>query len=107
MSDSKEKVYSRQFEAMAQEISRLAVACDIDVEQEGIGNRIIKNDDTMCRQHNPEAFRKLRETLMVLANLEIQALERMTPAEMKSSLDEVWGAVLKLRATGKHQAAGD
>ncbi|MGI9329194.1 MAG: hypothetical protein ACR2QB_00635 [Gammaproteobacteria bacterium] len=101
MSDSNDLFFSPQFEAMAKEISRLAFACDIDVEQEGVGVRIIHNDDSICRRENPDAFRKLRDTMMALANLEVKALERLAPAEMKATLDEVWGAVLKMRATGK------
>ena len=90
-----------QFEAMARELSMLAIACDIDVEQEGVAERIIRGDETICRLRNPDAFRKLQEAMMALCNLEEKALYRMSGQELRSTLDDVWGAMLKLRAMGK------
>jgi hypothetical protein len=42
MSDTKERFFSSQFEAIVTELSRLASDCDIDVEQDEFGDRVIR-----------------------------------------------------------------
>ena len=48
--------WGRQFEAFADEFSRLCIACKIDILQEGIGERVLNNDETVCGSRNPAAF---------------------------------------------------
>ena len=96
-SPTKDLFYAPQFKGIARELSRLAIALDIDVEQEGIGERILKNDQSVCGRKNETAFRQLREHLMGLYSLESKALEHMSPGELRGSLDHIWGAVLAWR----------
>jgi hypothetical protein len=64
-------------------------------------------NDRSFRRKKPGSFRKLREHLPGLSSLEVKVLEKSGPEESRAVLDEVWGAALKLRATGKPAAAGN
>lgn len=47
------------------EIGRLAVLCQVKILEPGVIERVIKKDDSVCGTHNPEAFKKLRNLLML------------------------------------------
>ena len=56
------------------ELSKLAIACDIELGSPGLAERILKNDESVCRRRNPKAFRQLRQHLMALNSIEEQAI---------------------------------
>jgi len=100
LAKGKDRYWTDQLRGIAQEISKLAIACDIDITQSGISKRILDNDESVCRKKNSVAFGKLKSHLMVLYPLEEKAIERMGPDETKSIIEEVWGEVLELRSSG-------
>jgi hypothetical protein len=101
MSDfQKHRHWSQQIEAIAREISRLALVCDIKLGQPGLAERILKNDDTVCGKKNAESFRRLRQHLMALFPLEEHAVERLGAADTKEILDRVRESVLAIRNAG-------
>lgn len=104
MDKTKDLFYGPQFKGIARELSKLAIALDIDVEREGVGERIVKNDDSVCGRKNEVAFRKLREHMIGLYSLEAKSLERLNPAELRTGLDQIWGAVLAFRK-GDYESA--
>jgi len=97
---ARDRYWSAQIGAIARELSRLAIACDIDIFQPGIAERILKNDESVCRRTNPDAFRKIRQHLMALFPLEQAAIERLGPDETQGILDQVRAALIALRSAG-------
>lgn len=100
MSGAKPVWLRREAEALAHEISRLAIACDIPFGEPGIAERVLHNDDTVCGCRNPAAFRKLRQHLMALFGVEKKTLDNFGAQELREMVDEVRSAVMALRASG-------
>ena len=94
--------WGRQIDGLAHELSKLAIACDIELGSPGLAERILKNDETVCRRRNPEAFRHLRQHLMALRSIEEQAIEELGPEETCSIFDEVRAAINSIRNTGSN-----
>ena len=92
--------WSRQIEALAREISRLALVCDIKIDQPGFAERILRNDESICRRRDKESFRHLRQHLMALYPLEERAIERLGAGYTKKILDDARAAVMAIREAG-------
>ena len=101
MTLKKHRYWSDQIEAIAREVSRLAVACDIDFFDESVGERILKNDDSVCGRKNPEAFRKIRSHLMALFPIETAAIDRLGVEDTAEIIDQVRAAIVALRSAGR------
>jgi hypothetical protein len=99
--ESKFKSIKIQANAIAREISMLAIACDIDIYQDHVAQRVLKNDDSVCGRRNPQAFQKLRHHLMALFPLEEKAIERLSAVYVRETLDEVRTSIRALRDAGK------
>ena len=85
-------------ESIAAEVSMLTIACGIDIDTPNAGERVLRNDETICGRKNPEAFQKLRRHLMALFPLEEQAIEELGAATVKQTMDRVREEILKRRA---------
>ena len=90
-----------QIHAVAAEISKLAIACDIKMFEPGTGERVLRNDDSVCGRKNPEAFQKIRMHLMVLFPLKKQAVDELGATETKRMMEELQEAINKLRNTSR------
>ena len=100
MSKFKHTYWGRQLESLARELSRLAIACDIELGRPGLAERIVHNDESVCRRRNPAAFRQLRQHLMAFFELEGKAVDRLGPEDTKEILDQVRAAVVAVRRAG-------
>ncbi len=100
MTKAKDIWFGPQIDAVAHEISKLAIACDIDILQEGIGVQILRNDDSVCGRKNPKAFRLLREHLMAFFEVSEHAIERLGPNEVGEILERVIHSIRELRESG-------
>lgn len=100
MSKTKPRYWSAQFNGIARELSKLAIACDIDMFKPGTAERILHNDDSVCGRRNPDAFRQIRMHLMALFPLEERAIQRLGPEDTNEILDEVRAAIKRLRKAG-------
>ncbi len=100
MAEHKHKYWGRQIDGIAQELSRLAIACDIELGKEGLAERILRNDESVCRRRNPEAFQLIRKHLMALLSVEEGAIDRLGAAETREMLDKVRAAITDLRTAG-------
>ena len=98
--EHKHTYWGRQIENIAHELSRLAIACDIELGKPGLAERILKNDDTVCGRKNPKAFRQMRQHLMALFNVEAGAVDRLGTADTKEILDQVRAAIVAIRQAG-------
>ena len=100
MPPSKHRYFVDQIDGLAHELSRLAIACDIEIFVPGNAERILRNDDSVCGRKNPRAFEQMRHHLMALYPLEERAIERLGPQETQEILDEVRAAIERLRKAG-------
>lgn len=90
-----------QISSVAREISRLAIACDIDIFNPDVAERILRNDDGVCGRKNPKAFGEIRAHLMAAFGLRKQAVEEMGAAETAEIMQQIRQAIADLRNSGK------
>lgn len=100
MTEIKHAYWARQIDGLAHELSRLAIACDIELGSPGLAERIIKNDESVCGRKSPEAFRQIRLHLMALFSVEELAIDRVGAADTKVILDQVRSAIIAVRQAG-------
>ena len=100
MAEFKHTYWGRQIDNIARELSKLAIACDIELGRPGLAERILKNDDSVCGRKNPKAFRQIRQHLMALFTLEGRAIERLGPEDTREILDQVRAAIVAIRKAG-------
>lgn len=100
MVEYKHTYWGRQIDGLAHELSRLAIACDIELGSPGLAERIIKDDESVCGRKNPAAFRKLRQHLMALFSVEKGAIDRVGAEDTKVILDQVRTAIVEIRQAG-------
>jgi hypothetical protein len=100
MTDTKNRHWNQQIDGIAREISKLALVLNIDLSQDGLAERVLKNDDSVCRRKDPDAFRHLRQHLMALFPLGERAIERLGADETKAILDQVRASIRALREAG-------
>jgi hypothetical protein len=104
MAESRHRYWSRQIDGVAREVSKLSVACDIEILEPGIVDRILDNDDSVCGRKNPETFQDIRRLLMGLFVIEDRAVNRIGAEETKVILQQVQAAIVALRDGGKARA---
>ncbi|UCG73287.1 MAG: hypothetical protein JSV45_02575 [Chromatiales bacterium] len=107
MPKAKDIWFGPQIDAVAREISKLAIACDVDILQEGIGVKILRNDDSVCGRKNPKAFRLLREHLMAFFEVSEHAIHHLSPNEVGEILQQVIESIRELRESGHPGHAHD
>ena len=100
MDKYKHTFWARQIDALAHELSKQAIICDIELGKPGLAERILKNDDTVCGRKNPKVFRQMRQHLVALFSLEAAAVERLGTEDTKEILDAVRAAVIAIRKAG-------
>ena len=100
MAESKHRYFVDQFDAIAREVSKLAIACDITIFEPGIAEKILKNDSSVCGRQNPKAFEQIRHHLMALFPLEERAIERLGPEDTLEILEQMRASIIKLRQAG-------
>ena len=98
MLETRQTYWHDQLDSLAREMSRLAIACDIELFEAGVAERIIRNDDSVCGRKNPDAFRDMRQHVMAWFPLEQAAVEELGAKDTKALLDHVWETVKALRA---------
>lgn len=98
---SRYRSLNTQVESIARELSMLAIACDIDLDQDHLAQRVLKGDVSVCGRNNEVAFGKLRRHLMAFFPLEEKAIEKVGANVVRSTLAEVREAIRELRAAGQ------
>ena len=105
MNKSRHRYWNDQIDAVARELSKLAIACDIELFVPGQAERILKNDDAVCGRKNDRAFQQIRRHLMALFPLEERAIARLGPDDTQEILDQVRAAIVALRDAGRSGGA--
>lgn len=75
------KFWGGQLDAVLEEIARNASLCSIKLLDPGIIERVLKNDESVCAQKNPIAFKKLRELVMLGFMTREKAFDRLGAVE--------------------------
>ena len=97
MSNPKHTYWCGQFDNLVAEMSRLCIACNINMLEPGIAERVLKGDQNVCGRKNPEVFEKLRKHLMVFCHVEERAVKRLGADDVRTMLDEVRSSMARLR----------
>ncbi len=100
MAEFKHTYWGRQIDNIAHELSRLAIACDIELGSPGLAERILRNDESVCGRSNPRAFRQIRQHLRALFSVEERAIQSVGAKDTKEILDQVRSAITAIRQAG-------
>ena len=101
MNESGDSRLTDQIHAIAAELSKLAIACDIKMFEPGVAERILKDDGSVCGRNNPQAFQKMRKHLMVLFPLRKKAVDELGAAQTKRVMEQVRTAISALRESSR------
>jgi hypothetical protein len=101
MTKPKSRYFGEQIDGIVHEVSRLAIACDIDFFADDAATRVLDNDETVCRKKNTAAFQKIRRHLMAYYPLEEKAIERIGADRTLEINQQVREALRRLRNEGK------
>jgi hypothetical protein len=100
MPKTKHVAWQRHLDSICDELIRLSIACDVQLRDPGVVERIIKNDETVCGNRNPIGFKKLRSLVMATFNSLNKAIDRIGPEEVKMITDGIAERLDKLKARG-------
>ena len=98
--------WTRHFEGIADELLRLAIACDVRLRDPGVVERIIRDDRSVCRRKNEIGFQKLRKLLIALYDSLGKAVDRIGAEETKQIVDAI-AEHMERRRDGQGQAGTD
>ena len=79
------------------EVSKLAVACDIDILDPNVALQCLRGDESVSKRKNPAAFKRIHELLMLLFTVSGKSMERMSDAEFATLAGPVLDKVRALR----------
>ena len=102
MTDTKHAAWKRHLEGIANELLRLSIACDVQLREPGVVERILRDDATVCGRNNPEAFRKLRNLVMATYDSLGKSIDRIGPEDTKMIRDAITARIAELRDSGGH-----
>jgi hypothetical protein len=99
--ESKFKSLKTQASAIAHEVSKLLIACDIDIHQDQVAKRVLQNDLTVCGRQNPKAFESLRRHFMAFFPMKMASIDELDATQVQATLDEIRAEIMKLRDAGR------
>jgi len=76
--------WARHLDAIGDELLHLTTACDVNLRDPGVIERILKNDDTVCGRKNPIGFRKLHDLLIATFGSINKATDRIGADQTKA-----------------------
>jgi hypothetical protein len=83
------------------EVSRLAVACDVDVLDPPTVLKAARGDESVCKRKNPAAFKRLHDVLVLLFTIGGKTLDRMGDADFAALAAPVLDKLRELRGGAK------
>jgi hypothetical protein len=95
------KYWGRQIDAIVGELSRLAVACDIDILDPNVALQCLRGDESVCKRKNPAAFKRIHELLMLLFTVSGKSMDRMGDADFAALAGPVLDKIRALRGGQK------
>ena len=89
MNEHSNPQWSRHLDRIADELQHLSTACGIRLRDEGVVERILRNDATVCNRKNEVGFEKLRKLLMVTFDSLGKSIDRIGPEETRKITDAI------------------
>jgi hypothetical protein len=89
MSEIKNTAWMRHLDTIGDELLRLTTVCGVNLSEPGVMERVIQNDETVCRNKNPIGFRKLRELVMATLSSLNKATDRIGAAETQMIVEAI------------------
>ncbi|HEX5046489.1 MAG TPA: hypothetical protein VFX89_05155 [Gammaproteobacteria bacterium] len=89
MTEIKNAAWLRHLDTIGDELLRLTAVCDVDLRQQGVVERIVKNDETVCGKRNPIGFRKLRELVIATIDSLNKSADRIGPDETATMVNAI------------------
>ena len=81
--------WSRHLDGIAEELQHLSAACGVKLRDDGVIERILRNDATVCQRSNEIGFEKLRKLLIATFDSLGKSIDRIGPAETKKIVDAI------------------
>lgn len=100
MTDHENPAWQRHLDGIADELLRLAVACDVRLRDPGVIDRILKNDATVCGRRNEAGFRKLRSLLMAAYDSLGKAVDSLGADETRAIAASIVKRIEERRSSG-------
>jgi len=98
---TKNQYWGRQIDAIVGEISKLAVACDVDILDPNVVLKAARGDESVCKRKNAPAFKRLHDLLIVLFTVGGKTLDRMGDADFAALAAPVLEKLRELRGGKK------
>ena len=98
---TKNQYWGRQIDAVIGEISKLAVACDVDILDPNVVLKAARGDESVCKRKNTPAFKRLHDLLIVLFTVGGKTLDRMGDADFAELTAPVLEKLRELRGQKK------
>jgi hypothetical protein len=95
------KYWGRQIDAIVGELSRLAVACDMDILDPNVVQKALHGDESVCKRKNPPAFKRVHELLMLLFTVSGKSMDRIGDSDFAALAAPVLDKVRALRGGKK------
>ena len=106
MADSGNPQVSRHLDGIADELLRLAIACDVRLRDPGVIERILKNDASVCGRKNEIGFYKMRNLLMATFDSLGKAIDQIGAEETRKITEAIAVRIETLRDSGGRGDAG-
>lgn len=100
MTEQRHAPWARHLDGIADELVRLAIACNLRLRDPDTIERILRNDESVCGRRNPVGFRKLRKLLMATYDSLGKAIERIGPEETRLITDAIIERTRRLSGSG-------
>jgi hypothetical protein len=98
---TKNKYWGRQIDALVGEVSKLAVACDVDILDPNVVAKAARGDESVCKRKNTPAFKRLHDLLLVLFTVGGKTIDRMGDADFAALTAPVLDKLRELRGGEK------
>lgn len=85
----KTSVWTQQIDDVMLEISRQAATCKVRLLDPGVIEAVLHNNESVCGNSNPRAFKKLRDTLMLGFTLREKAYDQLGPIEADELIQSI------------------
>jgi hypothetical protein len=81
--------WAKKFDDVDREIARLATICNVRILDEGVIERVIRKDASVCGSRNQLAFDKLRMLIMMHYSVRDDALEELGTIKTQALLEKL------------------
>jgi hypothetical protein len=93
--------WGRQIDAVVEEVSRMAVACDVDILDPNVALKALRGDESVCKRKNPAAFKRIHELLMLLFTMSGKSMDRLGETDFAALAGPVLEKIRVLRGAKK------